>query len=79
MYGMRDFWVCLSNPYDESVGGYALPDHEITLKQEPVAADAIPVSDGNKVMLIAVGVLIVGVVIGTTVIIRVAFVKKNKQ
>ena len=30
-------------------------------------------------MLIAVGVLIVGVVIGTTVIIRVAFVKKNKQ
>jgi hypothetical protein len=79
MYGMRDFWVCLSNPYDESVGGYALPDHEITLKQEPVAADDIPVSDGNKVMLIAVGVLIVGVVIGTTVIIRVAFVKKNKQ
>lgn len=79
MYGMRDFWVCLSNPYDESVGGYALTEHEITLKQEPVAADAIPVSDGNKVMLIAVGVLIVGVVIGTTVIIRVAFVKKNKQ
>ena len=78
-YGERDFWICLSNPYDESVGGYALPEHEITLKQEPAAVDAIPVSDGNKTALIVAGVLIVGVVIGTAVIIRVVFVKKKKQ
>ena len=79
MYGMRDFWVCLTAPYDESVGGYALPEHEITLKQEPVHTDDIPVSNSNKIMLIVVGVLIVGVVIGTAVIIRVMFAKKRKK
>ena len=78
-YGERDFWVCLTAPYDESVGGYALPEHEITLIQAPVAQEDIPVSGGNRTALIVAGVLIVGVVIGTAVIIRVAFTKKNKQ
>ena len=79
MYGMRDFWVCLSAPYDESVGGYALPGHEITLKQEPIAQDDIPVSTGNKTLLIVAGMLVVGVVIGTAVIVRVGFAKKGNK
>ena len=79
MYGMRDFWVCLSNPYDESVGGFALSEHEITLIQDPVAQEDIPVSGGNKTALIVAGVLIVGVIVGTTVIIRVTFVKKKQK
>lgn len=78
-YGERDFWVCLTAPYDESVGGYALPEHEITLKQAPVAPEDIPVSAGNVTVLIVAGVLIVGVVIGTAVLIRVTFAKKRKQ
>ena len=79
MYGMRDFWVCLSNPYDESVGGYALPEHEITLIQAPVAQEDIPVSGGNRTALIVAGVLTVGVVIGTAVIIRTRFSKKKEK
>ena len=79
MYGMRDFWVCLTAPYDESVGGYALPEHEITLKQEPLAQDAIPVSRANVSTAIIAGVLIVAVVIGTAVLIRVMYVKKKQN
>jgi hypothetical protein len=79
MYGMRDFWICLTAPYDESVGGYALSEHEITLKQEPVEKNDIPVSEGNKTMLIVAGVLVVGVVIGTAVIVRAGFAKKKNK
>ena len=78
-YGEREFWVCLTAPYDETVGGYALPDHEITLKQEPTAAQDIPVSSSNTVILVVVGVLIAAVVIGTAVLIRVAFTHKSKK
>lgn len=79
MYGMRDFWVCLTAPYDETVGGYALPDHEITLKQEPTPVEDIPVSSNNTVILTVVGVLIAAVVIGTVVLIRVMFIKKKQK
>ena len=78
-YGERDFWVCLSNPYDENAGGFALSDHEITLKVTPTPADEIPVSESNKVLLIIAGALVVAVVIGTTVLIRTSFAKKKKQ
>ena len=78
-YGERDFWVCLSAPYDESVGGYALPEHEITLLQPPVAQEDIPVSSGNKTALIVAGVLIVAVVVGTAVIIRTRFTKQTEK
>lgn len=79
MYGMRDFWICLTAPYDETVGGYALTDHEITLKQEPTPVEDIPVSSNNTVILIVVGVLIAAVVVGTVVLIRVMFIKKSKK
>lgn len=79
MYGMRDFWVCLSKPYDENAGGFALSDHEITIKVAPTPADEIPVSENNKVLLIVAGVLVVAVVIGTAVLIRTSFAKKKEQ
>ena len=79
MYGMRDFWVCLSAPYDESVSGYALPEHEITLVKAPVSPEEIPVSQGNKTAIVVAGVLIVAVVVGTAVIIRVTFTKKKQK
>lgn len=78
-YGERDFWICLSAPYDETVGGYALPEHEIALKQPPVPQEEIPVSKTNVSTAIIAGVLIVIVVIGTAVLMRVMFVKKGKR
>lgn len=78
MYGARDFWVCLSAPYDESVGGTAVEQHAITLRHEPVPAEDIPVSQGNVMVWIIVGVLIVAVVGGTAVLIRVVYAKKKK-
>ncbi len=78
-YGERDFWVCLTAPYDETVGEYALPEHEIALKHAPVAEEDIPVSKTNISTAIIAGVLIVAVVIGTAVIIRVMFVKKRQK
>lgn len=77
--GIRNVWVCLTDPYSDTVGGYALDDHEITLRQEPVPAEDIPVSDSNFSTVIIAGVLIVVVVIGTAVLIRMMFVKKNKK
>lgn len=79
MYGMRDFWVCLSKPYDENAGGFALADHEISLKEAPTPEEEIPVSENNKTLLIVAGVLIVAVVVGTAVLIRTSFAKKSKQ
>ena len=78
-YGEREFWICLTAPYDETVGGYALPDHEIPLKQAPTPVEEIPVSSNNTVILTVVGVLIVAAVIGTAVLIRVMFVKKKQK
>ena len=79
MYGMRDFWVCLSAPFDESAGGYAVTEHEIALKQEPVPVEDIPVPAGNITAWILAGVLIVAVVVGTGVLIRVMYAKKKKS
>lgn len=79
MYGMRNFWVCLSDPHSETVGDYALSDHEVELKHEPVAQEDIPVNKSNITTGIVAGVLIVLVVIGTAVIIRVFFGKKSKS
>lgn len=79
MYGMRDFWVCLSEPYDDSVGGTALEEHVITLRREPTAAEDIPIEGNRVTMLILSGVLIAVVVVSTVVILRVMFVKKKQK
>lgn len=79
MYGMRDFWVCLSAPFDENVGGYATSEHEIVLKQEPVATEDIPVPASNVTAWIVAGVLVVAVVVGTVALIRVMYAKKKKS
>ncbi len=80
LYGMRDVWICLSDPYSTTVGGYAVEKNKVSLKAEPVEKQNIPEPEGNDnyTVLIATGIL-VAIVVAFTTILCVVFFKQKKK
>ncbi len=70
LYGYRDIWLCVSNPYNEDIGGFAVEENAPVLKAEPTSPDKIPPNPDNTKALLITGALVIIVVIGTAVIIK---------
>ncbi len=77
--GLRDLWICLSDPHSETVGGYAAEENGISLKAEPLPSSKIPPSRGNIKVYVGIGIAVGCVVIGSACGIFILSRKKKKE
>ena len=76
-FGKHDAWICLSAPYEESAGNYLHLALEPELRHEPLSIHEVPIGERISDASVMIGVLLIGLIVGTAVLMRKLFGKKK--